>query len=128
MSTPAAAKQHRGRHYSIRVDGIARSKARPRVANGRAYTPESTKQWEERVGWEFISVHGRPRIGGPVKVHIFFHQSLADIDNLCKAVLDALNGIAYEDDRQVVELNAKKEWRAKREHWVDITVEAVWPS
>lgn len=33
-----------------------------------------------------------------------------DIDNLVKGVLDALNGIAYRDDKQVIELHARKLW------------------
>ena len=33
---------------------------------------------------------------------------MADVDNLCKFILDALNGTLYDDDRQVVELSAKK--------------------
>jgi Holliday junction resolvase RusA-like endonuclease len=33
-----------------------------------------------------------------------------DIDNLCKSVLDALNGIVFNDDTQVVHLNALKKW------------------
>lgn len=32
----------------------------------------------------------------------------ADIDNLCKFVLDALNEVLYTDDRQIVELTASK--------------------
>ncbi|WP_167957941.1 RusA family crossover junction endodeoxyribonuclease [Anaerosporobacter faecicola] len=31
-----------------------------------------------------------------------------DIDNICKVVLDALNGIAYKDDTQVVQLQMEK--------------------
>lgn len=31
-----------------------------------------------------------------------------DIDKLCRAVLDALSGVLYEDDRQVVQLEAHK--------------------
>jgi Holliday junction resolvase RusA-like endonuclease len=31
-----------------------------------------------------------------------------DLDKLCRAVLDALTGIAYKDDQQVVTLNANK--------------------
>jgi Holliday junction resolvase RusA-like endonuclease len=31
-----------------------------------------------------------------------------DVDNLSKAVLDSLNGIAYEDDSQVASLICKK--------------------
>jgi len=34
----------------------------------------------------------------------------ADIDNYCKAILDALNGVYYEDDRQVVMLKARMFW------------------
>lgn len=35
-----------------------------------------------------------------------------DVDNLCKALLDALNGIAWIDDAQVCEIWAKKVWAA----------------
>ena len=34
----------------------------------------------------------------------------ADIDNYCKAILDSLNGIYYEDDRQIVMLKATMYW------------------
>jgi Holliday junction resolvase RusA-like endonuclease len=33
-----------------------------------------------------------------------------DIDNCAKAILDALNEIAYLDDKQIVELHIKKEY------------------
>jgi len=36
-----------------------------------------------------------------------------DIDNLTKAILDALNGIAWNDDAQVAEIKAKKIWSQK---------------
>jgi len=38
------------------------------------------------------------------------HTSMPDIDNLSKFILDAMNEIFYEDDRQVVELNSHKEY------------------
>lgn len=38
--------------------------------------------------------------------------SRADVDNLAKAVMDALNGLAWADDRQIVDLNVTKEWAA----------------
>ena len=37
----------------------------------------------------------------------------ADVDNLVKPVLDALNGRAFEDDRFVTALTARKEWGEK---------------
>jgi len=36
------------------------------------------------------------------------HVGKPDIDKLCRAVLDALTGIAYQDDSQVVALDASK--------------------
>lgn len=45
-----------------------------------------------------------------------------DIDNLCKAILDALNGIVFDDDSSIVELHCKK-LLTKRNH---ITV-SVYP-
>jgi len=39
-----------------------------------------------------------------------FCDNNADIDNYCKAILDSLNGIYYEDDRQIVMLRARIYW------------------
>lgn len=36
------------------------------------------------------------------------HTKKPDTDNLIKAVLDALNGVAYEDDAQIVMIAARK--------------------
>ena len=33
-----------------------------------------------------------------------------DADNIAKIILDSLNGIAYDDDSQIVELTVIKEW------------------
>lgn len=38
-----------------------------------------------------------------------------DADNIAKAVLDGLNGVAYKDDTQVVELAVSKVWSSYRE-------------
>lgn len=38
------------------------------------------------------------------------HIKKPDIDNLTKSVLDALNGVAWEDDSQIVRLTASKEY------------------
>lgn len=108
--------------YHLRIEGVARVKGRPRLGKNGVYTPEATRNWEELVGWEFVQRNGKPKLTGPIRVEVFFHQKQADIDNLVKAILDALNQIAYEDDSQVVELHARKDWTAKGAHWTDITV------
>ncbi|MEG1247059.1 RusA family crossover junction endodeoxyribonuclease, partial [Gordonibacter sp.] len=71
-----------------------------------------------------------PKHEGPVSVTIDVFRALPnsrpkrvayepdtvspDADNIAKAVLDGLNGIAYEDDRQVVELHVRKHNRMRR--------------
>lgn len=37
-------------------------------------------------------------------------SNLGDVDNLAKAVLDAMNKSVYQDDRQIIELNIKKNY------------------
>lgn len=43
-----------------------------------------------------------------------------DIDNLTKAILDALNGIVWKDDAQVAQINIQKIWSAKDQIEVEI--------
>lgn len=38
------------------------------------------------------------------------HTVKPDLDNLVKAILDALNGVAWHDDAQVVELHISKQY------------------
>ena len=90
--------------YELDIEGVARAKGRPRVTRNGTYTPESTTTWEETVGWEFVRLFGRPRVSGPVSVRIEFNQKRGDLDNLAKAILDGLNGVAWIDDSQVCQL------------------------
>jgi Holliday junction resolvase RusA-like endonuclease len=97
--------------------------ARPAFAKGRArfgknniYTPGSTRKFEHDLGWVAkIAMKGRGPIFGPVSITVRFEISgsptskrFGDLDNLCKAALDALNGIAFFDDCQIVSLHATK--------------------
>jgi crossover junction endodeoxyribonuclease RusA len=53
---------------------------------------------------------GEPPALGPIRVvitHVFTGAS-SDLDNLAKPVLDALKGLAYEDDGQVTDIIMKK--------------------
>lgn len=47
-----------------------------------------------------------------------------DIDNTLKVVLDALNGVAYEDDKQVVEVICRK-WYSQSTGFLKISVREV---
>ena len=48
-----------------------------------------------------------------------------DVDNLAKAILDALNGVAYEDDSQVYWLEVQKRYAGENEDvgtWIGVYV------
>jgi Holliday junction resolvase RusA-like endonuclease len=53
------------------------------------------KSWSKKKALE---MRGLPITGRP------------DIDNLAKAILDALNGVTYEDDAQVSDLHVTRRW------------------
>lgn len=70
---------------------------------------------------------GKPPVEGPISVAINFqfsrpkshskkrredfrHSQKPDIDNLIKAVFDALNKVCFQDDSQIWELRVSKRW------------------
>ncbi|WP_442855820.1 RusA family crossover junction endodeoxyribonuclease [Blautia sp. Marseille-P3087] len=62
--------------------------------------------------------YGIPKSSSKVKREAMLKGELLpakkpDIDNIAKAVLDALNSVAYRDDTQVVELQLRKQYSEK---------------
>ena len=102
----------------FRLDGRPQGKERPRLGKGRVFTPRKTKLYEEAIGWQArIAMKGKKPIDGPVRVSIMaafrgdpgvFCNNKVDLDNICKACLDGMNGIVMGDDRQVVEIKLMK--------------------
>lgn len=96
----------------IVVPGEPVPKGRPRFGRGHAYTDPKTKAAEERIRALVRQAGIRKPIKNPVGLTIEFWRSSkrrVDIDNLAKLVLDALNGIAWEDDNQIEELWLSKD-------------------
>lgn len=102
-------------------------KARPRLGHGRIFTPRTNEVAEHRIRetWE-REVGGAPLLG-PValRVAVYVRQPASlpkrhrltarpirrpDLDNYLKTALDALNGVAYLDDAQVVTLVGEKRY------------------
>lgn len=86
------------------VPGPPIPKARPRVfRRGGVGTPARTVRYELLVQM-CARTAGVRRIDGPVHLALAFYlpdRRPRDGDNLQKAIQDALNGIAYDDDSQV---------------------------
>ena len=103
---------------SFTVPGNPIPKARPRVVTNAhgvtvAYTPPRTQAWEHEVSRAAVVAMGsRPALRGPVGIEIRFYRAdrrRVDVDNLAKAVYDALQGgIAIMDDEQIVECRLTK--------------------
>ena len=102
------------------VPGIPVGKGRPRFTkDGHAHTPQKTRDYEDKVVqcWKCQSGKGFAA-GIPLIAHFMayfpvpksaskakkaamegtFHTKKPDSDNVCKAILDALNQHAYPDD------------------------------
>lgn len=115
----------------ITVPGRPVPKGRPRLGvRGRKafiYTPPATREYEKLVGWVARCAGCKP-LNGPlaVKLHLFIRGRSGDVDNYCKSILDGLNGVAYEDDDQVVELLVRKhKVKRKEEERVEIEIRYV---
>lgn len=117
------------------VPGKPQGKGRPRAARTggyvRMYTPERTREYEGYIRSCYMAARGG-YYDGAVSVSItavygvpkeysrarqmqalmgrLMPQTKPDIDNICKAVCDALNGLAYGDDRQITELAVNKRY------------------
>ena len=119
----------------IDIPGEPVAKGRPRATtiNGaaRLYTPDRTREYEQRVAMAARGVMCKsPPIECPVSVAVFVRlpapaswsvrkraaaisgevlpASRPDLDNYVKAVLDGLNGEVWRDDAQVVRVVAEK--------------------
>lgn len=95
-----------GRVYMLTVPGVPVPKGRPCVYKGVGVTPKKTRDAESRIQalWAAQYPDMQPLTGG-VHVSLDFYlpdRRTRDWDNLAKLVTDALNGLAYEDDRQIV--------------------------
>lgn len=109
----------------LTIPGVPVPKGRPRFGKGRTYTPRKTLDYENLI--KFVAIDSRNRHGwkllsGPVKCTLRFYGASpkADLDNLIKIVFDGLNGLAFDDDRQVTELVASRIASGKPETLVEI--------
>jgi len=112
------------------IQGEPVSKARPRVCKWGTFTPVKTVNYEtlikelfiiskqESMGDKTLEALIRcyfkiPKSATKGKLLAMQHNVIRptkrpDTDNLAKICLDALNGLAYKDDSQIVTLTVKK--------------------
>lgn len=101
----------RREHVCFEVPGRCVPCPRPRaVRGGRAYYPKRYTDWLEGAQVAALEAAGRVLWEGPVRLGVLFvgARPNADIDNLLKSVLDAIQGIIIVDDKQVMTVAAEK--------------------
>lgn len=122
------------------VEGKPQGKARARtfynkkMGKMQSITPEKTKSYEDLIRWSFLAAGGKYLGDQTLKVEINAYYPIPnnfnksrrvaalmnnlrpttkpDCDNIIKVVLDALNGVAYYDDKQVLSVSCNK-WYAE---------------
>lgn len=114
------------------VKGKVQPKQRPRVYRNKytgqvhAMTPKKTVEYEEKVRGAYLEECGRTKFEGAVQMIVNVYSRIpsgtskknfekmlrgeirptkknGDVDNLFKAISDSLNGLAYDDDSQIVD-------------------------
>lgn len=118
------------------VEGKPQGKARARtfynkrLGRMQSITPEQTKSYEDLIRWSYTAAGGKylgettlqvdiqafypiPKAFSKAKTNDAVTQKLRpttkpDCDNIIKVVLDALNGVAYYDDKQVICVSCNK--------------------
>lgn len=120
---------------SFSIPGEVRGKGRPRFvkATGRTFTDAQTVSYENLIKYTCTgAMEGAALASGPVWLSIAVHcappastsakrrvamlrqdelpAKKPDLDNIAKLVMDALNGVAWHDDKQVVVLNVSRRY------------------
>lgn len=116
----------------IIIPGTPVAKGRPRVSRWGTYTPEKTVNYENLVKLSYMQQVNKDPLDGALEAEMTFYFPIPksytkkkkeliksgklkflkkpDIDNCIKAILDALNGVAFCDDNQVFKVTARKEY------------------
>lgn len=133
------------------VYGEPKGKGRPRASSRggfvRMYTPAATQSYENEIAGLAAKAMGELSVlSTPISLRVVAHHAIPaswskkkqlsalngevipgkpDLDNVAKAVLDAMNGVVYVDDKQVIRLIAEK--RYSMEPKVEVYVHEVLP-
>lgn len=112
---------------------------RPRhMRNGHTYMPDEYTAYKRRIAEAYRAAGGADMGSAPIAVTIDVMRELPgsrpkrvgcepdtfkpDVDNVAKGVMDALNGVAYADDSQVVSLCVLKCDRTRNPTRMRVTV------
>jgi Holliday junction resolvase RusA-like endonuclease len=126
---------------TFKIIGIPKAQGRPRFARMGAfvktYDPKDSRQYKDNVAAQIVA-QSPVFVEGAVQVEmgfflprpktlpkkVVFHTKKPDLDNLIKGTKDAMKGIVWRDDSQVVMIQAVKMYIDGQPR-VEITVREV---
>ena len=86
-----------------------------RGKGNRLYLSEEYSNCWNLISMDFRKQYNGIQIIGNVNVEIIHSYKRYDVDAISKSVLDVLQGIVYQNDRQVISYSVKKDLYAKKE-------------
>ena len=131
--------------YKFEVLGEIVGKERPRVNmyTYRVYTPNKTKDYEflvqqyfrmqypkyetlkGRISINIIAYLKIPQSTSKTKIQEMLENKISptkkpDVDNIAKSILDALNGLVFEDDNQVSKISVEKRFALEEKAVIEV--------
>lgn len=114
----------------LTIPGPPCAKQRPRLGKFGTYTPDKTVNYETLVKQLYIVEYHRKQLEGALRMRVIAYMPITkstskkqaelmrmgnirptkkpDWDNIGKIISDALNGLAYHDDSQIVSATVEK--------------------
>lgn len=97
-----------------------------RNVNGRMVTSAAARRYKQAIP---VLAGRQALIPAPteVVVTVLWYRAMksGDLDKRLGVVLDALQGVSYESDSQIVELHAYRREDANRQGWIEVDVRAI---
>lgn len=112
------------------IPGKPKGKTRPRFARGgrNTYTDKGTVEYEKQVAEAFLDAGGQLSDFSGIRIKAYYlipqktrkdivegmlsgkikPMKKPDLDNVLKIIMDALTGIAFEDDNQICQVYMEK--------------------
>lgn len=139
-------------YITLKVVGEIKTKQRPRATiiggHARVYSPKNNLYYENYIKAMYQEKYpdfnfGNKPLAFTIRCYFKANQEMAkntnettigslpckthkDLDNIAKTVMDALNGIAFNDDKQITELRAFKYYTLDSER-IEVTIEDITP-
>lgn len=141
-------------NITFSVTGDPQGKARPKVTRAKnglslTYTPDKTVAYEELIRLRYLSAAGSFRFeaGKQLRMRVVAFFAIPkskpkktqaamklnqirptkkpDFDNIFKIICDALNGVAYADDAQIVEAQISKRFTGNDTPRIEVEISEI---